>query len=246
VSKEAPRWGKTRLHQPSRAAAGVPPVSLSTKGRTLSGNHAAGHRVASRRHPNLIPALVGAVVAAVLVGAAVASLGLGSGGSKPTAVSVALPSASPSDNRSPDDRADRGELRVGPTPPTNPSAPPTYGPPSPSTRPSHSPSTRPSKSAPTGTESGGTCGVSYYQDGSKTASGEKFDPNGLTAAHRSLPFNTMVRVTNPANGKSVTVRINDRGPFVSSRCLDLARGAFLQISTVSAGVIPHAKYEVLK
>ena len=70
--------------------------------------------------------------------------------------------------------------------------------------------------------------MSYYDDGSHTANGEKFDPNGLTAANRTLPFNTMVRVTNPSNGKSVTVRINDRGPFVSSRCLDLAKGAFLR------------------
>jgi len=225
----------------------MPPVMLSTKGRTLSGNHAAGHRAASRRHPNLIPAIVGVVVATVLVGGAVASLTIGSGGSKPIAASTGLPSA---DDRSADQRADRGELREAPsqTPaltPT-PSLAPAYGPPSTSRTPSRSPSKKPSKSTSTGTSSTGTCGVSYYQDGSNTADGEKFDPNGLTAAHKTLPFNTMVRVTNPANGKSVTVRINDRGPFVSSRCLDLAKGAFLQISTVSAGVIPNATYEVLK
>jgi rare lipoprotein A len=213
----------------------------------LSGNHAAGHRGASKRHPNLIPGIVGAVVAAVLVGGAVASLSIGSGGSKPTAASASLPVT---DNRSADQRADRGELREAPSQSPTPSLVPTYGPPSPSTTPSRSPSKKPSKS-PTpestgGTSGSGTCGVSYYEDGSYTANGEKFDPNGLTAAHKTLPFNTKVRVTNPSNGKSVIVRINDRGPFVSNRCLDLAKGAFLQIATVSAGVIPNAKYEVLK
>jgi rare lipoprotein A len=89
----------------------------------------------------------------------------------------------------------------------------------------------------------GTCGVSYYETGSVTASGEPFDPDGLTAAHKTLPFDTRVRVT--ANGKSVVVRINDRGPFVSGRCLDLARGAFAEIASLSSGVIT-AKYEVLR
>ncbi|MBX3214381.1 MAG: septal ring lytic transglycosylase RlpA family protein [Labilithrix sp.] len=83
-----------------------------------------------------------------------------------------------------------------------------------------------------------TCQASYYQSGSKTANGESFDPNGMTAAHRTLAFNTRLRVTNKANGKSVDVRINDRGPFGSSRrCLDLARGAFAAIAPLSAGVI---------
>ncbi|MCW5835014.1 MAG: septal ring lytic transglycosylase RlpA family protein [Labilithrix sp.] len=83
-----------------------------------------------------------------------------------------------------------------------------------------------------------TCQASYYQSGSKTANGESFDPNGMTAAHRTLPFDTRVRVTNKANGKSVDVRINDRGPFGNSRrCLDLARGAFAAIAPLSAGVI---------
>ena len=68
----------------------------------------------------------------------------------------------------------------------------------------------------------------------------------MTAAHKTLPFNTRVRVTNPANGKSVVVRINDRGPFVSGRCLDLARGAFMVIASVGAGVIDNARYQVLK
>lgn len=61
--------------------------------------------------------------------------------------------------------------------------------------------------------------------GKRTASGERFNPGGLTAAHRSLPFGTLVRVTNRANGRSVVVRINDRGPFVGGRQIDLASGA---------------------
>lgn len=61
--------------------------------------------------------------------------------------------------------------------------------------------------------------------GRRTANGERFNPNGLTAAHRSLPFGTRVRVTNRVTGRSVVVRINDRGPFVGGRQIDLARGA---------------------
>jgi len=67
--------------------------------------------------------------------------------------------------------------------------------------------------------------ATWYKAGRKTANGEKFDPHGMTAAHKKLPFNTMVRVTNPSNGKSILVRINDRGPFTKGRDLDLAMGA---------------------
>ncbi len=62
-------------------------------------------------------------------------------------------------------------------------------------------------------------------DGRRTASGERFDANGFTAAHRSLPLGTRVRVTNLANGRSVVVRINDRGPFVRGRAIDVSYGA---------------------
>ncbi len=61
--------------------------------------------------------------------------------------------------------------------------------------------------------------------GNRTASGEIFDPNGLTAAHRTLPFGTCLRVRNPKTGKSVKVRVNDRGPFVKGVSLDLSHGA---------------------
>ncbi len=71
--------------------------------------------------------------------------------------------------------------------------------------------------------------ASYYSSGYRTASGERFNPNGYTAAHRSLPFGTRLQVTNPRTGRSVVVRINDRGPFVRGRGLDLARGAAFAI-----------------
>jgi rare lipoprotein A len=61
--------------------------------------------------------------------------------------------------------------------------------------------------------------------GNRTASGERFDPNGLTAAHRSLPFGTCLRVANPKTGRSVSVRVNDRGPFTKGVSLDLSHGA---------------------
>jgi len=65
----------------------------------------------------------------------------------------------------------------------------------------------------------------YAYAGERTASGEHISPNALTAAHRTLPFGTQVRVTNQQNGRSVVVRINDRGPFVSGRIIDLTPAA---------------------
>jgi rare lipoprotein A len=86
---------------------------------------------------------------------------------------------------------------------------------------------------------GGSAGggmASYYWQGQQTASGARFNPDGLTAAHRSLPFGTRVRVTNQSNGQSVVVVINDRGPFVGGRVIDLSRGAARAISMTGAGV----------
>ncbi|MFD9901891.1 septal ring lytic transglycosylase RlpA family protein [Mesorhizobium sp. UC22_110] len=80
------------------------------------------------------------------------------------------------------------------------------------------------------------CGrASWYALHSKTASGERMNPSALTAAHRSLPFGTRLKVTNKNNGKSVVVRINDRGPFIKGRVLDLSRGAASQLGFVSSG-----------
>ena len=71
--------------------------------------------------------------------------------------------------------------------------------------------------------------------GRRTASGERFDMHALTAAHRSLPFGSEVRVTDPRSGRSVTVRINDRGPFSRHRTIDLSRAAAQEIGLVNRG-----------
>jgi rare lipoprotein A len=85
-------------------------------------------------------------------------------------------------------------------------------------------------------EASAQCGrASWYALHSRTASGERMNPSAMTAAHRSLPFGTKVRVTNSKNGRSVVVRINDRGPFVKGRFLDLSRGAATQLGFISSG-----------
>jgi rare lipoprotein A len=78
--------------------------------------------------------------------------------------------------------------------------------------------------------------ASYYSHGARTANGERFKPHGLTAAHRSLPFGTKVRVKHLASGRSVVVRINDRGPFIRNRIIDLSLGAASALGIQSAGV----------
>ncbi len=83
--------------------------------------------------------------------------------------------------------------------------------------------------------------ASYYGNefnGRKTASGERFDQAKLTAAHRTLPFGTHVKVTNQQNGKIVVVRVNDRGPFAKGRVIDLSSSAFKNIAYLGAGVVP--------
>ena len=96
--------------------------------------------------------------------------------------------------------------------------------------------------------------ASYYAYNTTryTASGQKFNNHGLTAAHKTLPFGTKIKVTNVNNGKSVIVTVNDRGPFKKTpdfkyytRVLDLAKGAFLKIASAGAGVIK-IKYEILE
>ena len=86
--------------------------------------------------------------------------------------------------------------------------------------------------------------ASYYAakfNGRRTASGETFDNREMTAAHRTLPFGSLVRVTNPANGKSVVVRINDRGPFTRGRLIDVSRAAAEELGMVARG---HATVEL--
>ncbi|HEX4738698.1 MAG TPA: septal ring lytic transglycosylase RlpA family protein [Allosphingosinicella sp.] len=80
--------------------------------------------------------------------------------------------------------------------------------------------------------------ASYYGNelaGNRTASGERFDPHAFTCAHRSLPLGTLVRVTNLSNGRSVLVRVNDRGPFIHSRILDMSVAAARDIDMVRTG-----------
>ena len=185
--------------------------------------------------------IAGTAVAVVLIGGAVAALQLQTPAPRPDAISA---STDPADPARQTDRADRGELRDAPSPSDSP---PGSASPSPSGSPTKSPAPKRSSSTPgtsAAVSSTGTCQASYYDTGTTTASGEAFNPDGITAAHRTLPFNTRVRVTNLANGTSVTVRINDRGPFVDGRCIDLSRGAFTVIAPLGAGVLS-VRYEVL-
>lgn len=102
---------------------------------------------------------------------------------------------------------------------------------------------RPAASAPQETVLG-RGSASYYAakfNGRRTASGERFDNNEMTAAHRTLPFGSLVRVTNPANGRSVVVRINDRGPFTRGRLIDVSRAAAEELGMVARG---HADVEL--
>ncbi|MDB4956098.1 MAG: hypothetical protein JWO36_3667 [Myxococcales bacterium] len=86
---------------------------------------------------------------------------------------------------------------------------------------------------------GGLRGLaSFYNEPQITASGERFDKRKLTAAHRTLPMGTMVRVINQRNGKSVIVRINDRGPYAHGRIIDLSEAAAKIIDMIEAGVVP--------
>lgn len=96
-------------------------------------------------------------------------------------------------------------------------------------------------SADTGKAQTGIASV-YSYHGTKTASGERSNKHGLTAAHRTLPFGTRVKVTNTRNGKSVVVRINDRGPFIKGRIIDLTPQAasalsFSGLAPVSVAVV---------
>ena len=80
--------------------------------------------------------------------------------------------------------------------------------------------------------------ASYYHEPQRLASGGRFNPNALTAAHKTLPFGTKVRVTNNRNGQSVVVTINDRGPYVGGRVIDFSAAAAGAINMKSAGVAP--------
>ena len=88
-----------------------------------------------------------------------------------------------------------------------------------------------------GSETGMASFYAESYNGKKTANGEIYRSSALTAAHKTLPFGTKVKVTNLANGKTVKVRVNDRGPFIAGRIIDLTRKAAKKIDMVNAGVV---------
>jgi rare lipoprotein A len=100
----------------------------------------------------------------------------------------------------------------------------------------------PSPDAPTFTQQGGASWYGKFHQGERTASGETYDVNQLTAAHRTLPFGTVVRVTEIDSGKSVKVRINDRGPHVKNRIIDLSARAANELGIADDGVA-HVRIE---
>lgn len=84
-----------------------------------------------------------------------------------------------------------------------------------------------------------------FESGNRTASGEKFNPHGKTVAHRSLPFGTMLRITDPYSGRTVTCRVSDRGPAKrTGRVLDLSRGCASELGIIARGVA-HVEYSVI-
>ena len=124
--------------------------------------------------------------------------------------------------------------------PAAPAAPAT---PAPAAAPAQAPAAAPA-AAPAGME-GLAAYYSNRLDGRRTASGQVFDQSKLTAAHPTLPFGTMVKVTNTKNGRSVVVRINDRGPTQAGRVIDVSHAAASKLGMLRAGLVP-VKLEVVK
>ncbi|WP_026274696.1 septal ring lytic transglycosylase RlpA family protein [Salinispora tropica] len=213
----------------------------------------AGRHARTRRVSPTGVAATAAIGVVLAIGGTVGTVRLTSGNESDRSVTVApttvdspatapttapaTPSASPS--VSPSSSA-RSAPAASPTPARNTQVPSRSKPRSTTPQPTATKSTSP---APTVMETG-SCGASYYSEGQLTASGESFDPSAMTAAHKTLPFDTMVRVTNPVTSTSVTVRINDRGPFITGRCIDLSQAAFAVIAPLSAGHV-EVRYEVL-
>ena len=191
------------------------------------------------------PVASAAVIAALLAGGAFGAVKLNQ---ERTAAVVPSTSARPTPDANAaehSDRASRGGVRSE----LSPSASPSSASPSPSpsrATPSAKPSPTPSRTVTEKAEvaESGSCGASYYDEPQGTANGETFDPEALTAAHKEWDFDTRVRVTNPDNGKAVVVRINDRGPYIDGRCIDLSRAAFRAIADLDLGHI-EVRYEVL-
>jgi len=158
---------------------------------------------------------------------AVALLSAGCGGKRPVAShppTNTQPSAAPADSAG------------GATNPATPAAA--------AARPGKHSKTPPAP-APVGySEEGNASWYGLPFNGRRASNGEIYDMNKLTAAHRTLPFETVVRVTNLNNGKTTTVRITDRGPFVDNRIIDLSQAAAREIESISPGVVP-VRLEVL-
>lgn len=193
------------------------------------------------------PVVVGAVAVALVGTGAAGAVWLGTGptastSSVPLLVDTASP-IPPSGSVTPTPTPVTGTPSRSPERASRASSRPTASPSS-STGAKKSATKRPVATRPAQVVDTGSCGASYYDQGQVTANGEAFDPNALTAAHKTLPFNTRVRVTNPANGESVLVRINDRGPYIDGRCIDLSRAAFAAIASLGLGAID-VRYEVL-
>ena len=128
-----------------------------------------------------------------------------------------------------------------------PAAPAPATAPAPAATPAPAPAPAP-VAAPAATMAGMDGLAAYYSDrlnGRKTASGQVFDQQKLTAAHQTLPFGTMVKVTNTKNGRSVVVRINDRGPTQAGRVIDLSHAAASKLGMLRSGLVP-VKLEVVK
>ena len=236
--------GSNTAHRTVGIKPGVPPGLAASRRVTLLADRYTGRHIRQARHGawvnkkrsrskpsrQLLPAAAALTITGVLIGGAGATMQFGTVGQGSGAgVQLGYDAGDyPADRDALADRASRDESRVTAVAPT----------PGPMTKKSTQP-------AGNGTAiSTGSCEASYYDEPQGTASGETFDPEAFTAAHNSLPFNSRVRVTNLASGTSVVVRINDRGPFVAGRCIDLSRAAFRAIASLGTGVID-VRYEVL-
>ncbi|WP_327038912.1 septal ring lytic transglycosylase RlpA family protein [Micromonospora maris] len=208
-----------------------------------------GRHTRTRRISSSAGIAASAVVAVALaVGGTVGAVRLTAGSEpvRPAAIELSTTSATPDLASGSPSASASPSATASPTPTRTAQAPSRSKPRTPSAKPT--PSTKPTPTAKKTTArpvvETGSCGASFYWQGQMTANGETFNPEDMTAAHKTLPFNSKVRVTNPANGKSITVRINDRGPFIAGRCLDLSRAAFAEIASLDLGHI-EVRYEVL-
>ncbi|GAA0034668.1 septal ring lytic transglycosylase RlpA family protein [Brevibacterium metallidurans] len=243
-------------------------LSALKPGKKRSGRHtpepasAGGVLAAVRSRPVLSAFVVPAAATAAVVGSSFAMVpGATDNNSRVVAESpvvVEVPAASPAADENLKKAEDQAKEKPGkvsletktqaPEPKPSTSKSSSSGSGKSSSKSSGSEDSGPSKSGKSAGTSG-ECPMSFYgggdgTDGGPTASGERFDASKLTAAHKSLPFGSKVKVTNKANGKTVTVRINDRGPYSGSRCIDLSAAAMKAVGGTGAGVI-QGKYEVL-